>query len=322
MPDLPSGQVRDGLAAIPRLWGTTIETHIDQPEALKIRERLFADAVLVEIAAPPLMLTQDGSTGDSPHRFHMVLPDQGHGTYHWAHGTATQRPDEIVLLDITEPSQLVSTVDSRLIRLSFPEECIAPFLPSHDACAVLHLPAREGLMKVIAQHARALACEADRLDRIAQHGLLAHLCGLLGLAIEAETTSRPTRHHYRSFQRQRVLTYIETHLRDPHCTAKRAAHDLGMSVRWLHALLEGVADGFSDLVARRRLETSLALLEDTASDHLSIAEIAFQSGFNDLSTFYRRFGQHFGVTPGAARRRRPATGYPLTTRNTARYARS
>lgn len=194
MPDSPTEPAGDGLAAIPSLWGTTIETRVDRPEALKIRERLFADAVLVEIAAPPATVTQDGSTGDSPHRFHMVLPDQGHGTYHWARGTATQRPDEIVLLDITEPSRLVSTVDSRLIRLSFPEECIAPFLPSRDACAVLHLPAREGLMKVIAQHARALACEADRLDRVAQHALLAHLCGLLGLAIETETSSRPVRH--------------------------------------------------------------------------------------------------------------------------------
>ena len=318
MPDSPSGEGVDGLAAIPRLWGTTVDAQTDRPEALAIRQSFLADAMLVAIAAPPVTVTQGGSNGDSPHRFHLVLPDQGHGTYHWAHGTVTQRPEDIVLVDITEPSQLVSTVDSRLIRLSFPEEYIAPYLPSRYARAVLHLPAREGLMKVIAQHARALACEADRLDRVAQHALLAHLCGLLGLAIETETSSRPARQRHRSFQRQRVLTYIETHLRDPDCTAKRAAHDLGMSVRWLHALLEGMADGFADLVARRRLETSLALLEDTASDHLSIAEIAFLSGFNDLSTFYRRFGEHYGMTPGNARRRRTARGAPLEERNTAR----
>jgi AraC-like DNA-binding protein len=304
-PNTPSDHAKGGGPAHPSLWGKTIETRCNHPGAVRIRERSLADALLAEIEAPPVKVKQDGSAGSSAHRFHVVLLLEGSGTYQWERGTAKQRPGDIVLVDIAEPSEVVSPIESQLLRWSFPETVIAPFLPLRDACPVLHLPARTGLMNVIAQHTRQLACEADRLDHTAQHGLLTHLCGLLGLAMEAEATPTPARRcNYRSFQRQRVLSYIETHLRDPHCTAKRAAHDLGMSARWLHALLENMADSFSGIVARRRLERSLVLLQDPASDHLSITEIAFLSGFNDLSTFYRRFGEHYGTTPRAARRRK------------------
>ncbi|MDZ5699518.1 helix-turn-helix domain-containing protein [Chelativorans sp. M5D2P16] len=297
----------------PALWNGTIETRCDRPEALWIRERTLADAVVAEIESPPVTVTQDGSAGDNPHRFHVVLLLKGYGIYRWAGGTATQRPGDVMLVDIAEPSQVVSPVDCRLLRWSFPEALIAPFLPVRDVCPALLLPAGKGLMKVVAEHAWQLAREADQLDRSVQQGLLTHLCGLVGLAIETERKSRPARrHNYRAHQRQRVLAYIEAHLCDPHCTAKRAAHDLGMSTRWLYSLLEDMADGFADLVARRRLEKSLTLLQDPASDHLSIAEIAFLSGFNDLSTFYRRFGEHYGMTPGEARRRKslPAGDMP------------
>jgi AraC-like DNA-binding protein len=34
---------------------------------------------------------------------------------------------------------------------------------------------------------------------------------------------------------------------------------------------------------------------------MTVTEIAFASGFNDLSTFHRRFRWRYGLTPRAAR---------------------
>lgn len=180
-------------------------------------------------------------------------------------------------------------------------------LPSCQFKCPRYLCARDGLNALLTRHLRELAREADRLERSAQCGLLAHFSGLLGFAIEAQRAPRPTgRRNYRAYQRQRILTYIEANLADGRLTAGRAAKELGISPRWLHALLEDVEIGFSELVARRRLENSRRLLEEPASCHLSIAEIAFLSGFNDLSTFYRRFGERYNTTPGEMRRTRHA----------------
>jgi AraC-like DNA-binding protein len=36
-------------------------------------------------------------------------------------------------------------------------------------------------------------------------------------------------------------------------------------------------------------------------DELTISEIAYRAGFNDLSTFNREFRRHFGATPSDVR---------------------
>jgi AraC-like DNA-binding protein len=56
-------------------------------------------------------------------------------------------------------------------------------------------------------------------------------------------------------------------------------------------------------------------LDDPAHDHLSIAAIAFLSGFNDLSTFNRRFRTHYGMSPRDARRVRAPAGEGLSGRD-------
>ncbi len=295
---------RQGIGASPAPWDKTVELASDEPERFRISSRTFAGTMFADIAAPPVTVTHQGSAGGDPHRYHLVLLFEGRGLYDWSGGTCTQEPADVVLLDTAKPSRLVSPVNSRLVRWSFPEPLIAPFLPLRDNRPVLHLPARNGLIEVLTCYTKQLVNEAERLEPAVQQGLLAHLCGLLGLAIEAEATPHPRRrHNYRACQRQRVLAYIEANLSDCRLTARRAAKELGMSSRWLHKLLEDLESGFPDLVSRRRLEKSLCILQDPTSARLSIAEIAFLSGFNDLSTFYRRFGERYRMTPGEARRR-------------------
>lgn len=111
----------------------------------------------------------------------------------------------------------------------------------------------------------------------------------------------PSRGQRRACQRQRILSYAQTHLRDPGLSAQRAARELGMSRRWLHALLADWSIGFAGFVATRRLEQCRVLLADPGHSHLSITQIAFLAGFNDLSTFYRRFHNRYGTTPSALR---------------------
>jgi AraC family transcriptional activator of tynA and feaB len=287
----------DGGLVLP---GKIIEPLGQEPATLRIRSRSFAEIDLSEIAAPPLKVTQ--ASGDR-YRYHLILLLEGYGTYRSADDTFTQRPGDFVLLDTARPCQVVSPVGARLLRWSLPEDLLAPFLPVPDAA--LHLPAGAGLMAVLSNHTQELAREAHELDREAQRRLLTHLCGLLGLAIEAHAApQRERRCNYRAYQRQRILSYLEAHICDCGLTAKRAAKDLGISPRWLHALLEESGCRFRDLVTSRRLAKSRWHLEDPASDNLSIAEIAFLSGFNDLSTFYRRFGEHHQRTPGEVRRTR------------------
>lgn len=52
-------------------------------------------------------------------------------------------------------------------------------------------------------------------------------------------------------------------------------------------------------LANWRLQKARQLLKETT---LSIADVAFQSGYHSLPSFTRRFGKEFGISPGAFRR--------------------
>lgn len=65
-------------------------------------------------------------------------------------------------------------------------------------------------------------------------------------------------------------------------------------------------------MTQARLVRAHALLLDPAARHLGAAEIGYTAGFAEVSTFYRRFRQRYGMAPGELRvagqpRPRPST---------------
>jgi AraC-like DNA-binding protein len=103
----------------------------------------------------------------------------------------------------------------------------------------------------------------------------------------------------RATRLHRICDYVEANLADPSLSAQAAAHALGMSVRSLHLALAPAGETFGELVQRRRLaacHTQLRRPDNAAT----IADIAFASGFNSLSSFYRAFRRAYGACPRQA----------------------
>lgn len=65
---------------------------------------------------------------------------------------------------------------------------------------------------------------------------------------------------------------------------------------------------FFQFVNRFRLRAACAMLEDPASAHYTILEIAYQSGFNSKSAFNAVFKERIGTTPRRYRERARADG--------------
>ncbi len=105
----------------------------------------------------------------------------------------------------------------------------------------------------------------------------------------------------RTTRLQRIRSYVEAHWADPSLSAQAASRALGISVRSLHLTLAPTGETFGDLVQRRRLATCHTLLRrpDNAA---TVADIAFASGFNSLSSFYRAFRRAYGACPSDAAR--------------------
>jgi AraC-like DNA-binding protein len=62
-------------------------------------------------------------------------------------------------------------------------------------------------------------------------------------------------------------------------------------------LFEEAGSSFSSFVVSERVVKARRMLIDRRWAHLTIAQIAHESGFGDMSYFNRAFRRHFGATP-------------------------
>jgi AraC-like DNA-binding protein len=67
-------------------------------------------------------------------------------------------------------------------------------------------------------------------------------------------------------------------------------------------LFERDGTTLTEFVRDQRLSRSRRILLNRQAQHLSISEIAYSVGFNDLSHFNRLFRRRFGCSPGEMRR--------------------
>lgn len=90
-------------------------------------------------------------------------------------------------------------------------------------------------------------------------------------------------------------------LHHPDLTAETVARRQGVSARYVQKLFEKDNTTFGQYLNGLRLAQVHCRLSNPDTAHLSIAEIVFESGFNELSTFYRLFRQRYGATPSDIR---------------------
>jgi AraC-like DNA-binding protein len=99
-----------------------------------------------------------------------------------------------------------------------------------------------------------------------------------------------------------IRDYVRTHYADPGLSPASVAEKFRISVRYLHKLLEPSGRSFAaELLALRLAAVRMGLL-DMRKSSKTIAELAFGSGFADLSQFNRGFRKAYGMSPSELRR--------------------
>lgn len=96
---------------------------------------------------------------------------------------------------------------------------------------------------------------------------------------------------------RRIVGHLNSNLHDPDFTVEKLASEVGLSRVHLHRKLKELTNQSpSDFIRNTRLRQAARLLKEKK---LSVAEVAFATGFNNTSTFSTSFKKLFGVTPSA-----------------------
>jgi AraC-like DNA-binding protein len=114
-------------------------------------------------------------------------------------------------------------------------------------------------------------------------------------------------HGGQAARRAAMLQAIETSMADPALDAAKVATWLGITVRYVHHLLEPTGRSFSEHLLDKRLAQAVELLCDPTQSQRKIADIAFEVGFKDLSYFNRTFRRKYAGTPTELRQATGAT---------------
>lgn len=101
--------------------------------------------------------------------------------------------------------------------------------------------------------------------------------------------------HAKSFQK--ICDSIEEHLSDCDLSLPFIAEINRVSVRYIQKLFSEVNLSFAQYIRQSRLELCRRDMANTIHQDLTISEICYRWGFNDLSYFSRIFRNQYGVPP-------------------------
>jgi AraC-like DNA-binding protein len=144
----------------------------------------------------------------------------------------------------------------------------------------------------------------DEIDRgPLPRQLIADQIGALLVLATGFHEPAPSRH--RGHLVRRILRRIEADYSDTELTSDSVAQDLGISQRYLQALLASTGTRFVLELNAVRLDRASNLLRDPRAAGLSLGEVAYRCGFLDPGYFARLFRRRLGVAPSQWRAMRP-----------------
>jgi len=230
-------------------------------------------------------------------RFNLNYVQRGQLTVEQNRRTCTLKAGDSVLIDSREIYSVTSTAGTRHVSLHFPIEWLKRWLPDPEDCVAR--PIRRGM-----PWSAALAASLDDAHSYADapqglSGLCAEqLAGALALALGPVQSDNST-HCRKLFGR--IHKTLQDLSQDAELEAKDVAAALSISPRYLYKILAREKTTYCRELLRIRLERAVHMLKDRRFDSVSVAEIAWRSGFRDPSHFSKRFRQTFGCPPGAFR---------------------
>jgi AraC-like DNA-binding protein len=200
---------------------------------------------------------------------------------------------DAVLLVYREPARL-EFVDATYVSVRVPFAALSMLGGNVGAAAGRRIPGDSQALSLLRSYVGTMpeAFTDPALARLAA----THVYDLIAMAIGAPGEGGALAH--RPSVRAARLEAIKADLtRDATIGIAESAARHAISPRYIQMLFEEAGTTFSEFVLERRLDAARAMLVSPRYTAWSIATIALEAGFGDLSHFNRRFKQRYAMTP-------------------------
>ena len=192
-------------------------------------------------------------------------------------------------------------VHHRVVRL--PRASLAPLVHNIDD-AVLHpVPRGTGALNLLTNYVGALIDDPAIATPHVRQLVIAQLCDLVAVTLGAtrDAAAVAEGRGIRAARLRAIKSDIDAHLSDENLSPAAVARRQRISDSYIRKLFEGEGTSFSEFVLGRRLVRAHRMLTGQQWADRSIASIAFEAGFGDLSYFNRTFKRFYGTRPSDIR---------------------
>jgi AraC-like DNA-binding protein len=244
---------------------------------------------------------KDSSDGKDDFSFHMNL--RGLSIVTGRCGETTLRDGDAMPLSYSA-SRTISrpgVVDHRVIRL--PRASLGPLVRNINDAVLRPIPSGTGMLSLLKNYVDALFDDPVlMMPEMRQLGV-AQLCDLVAVTLGAtrDAAAAAEGRGIRAARLGAIKSDIEAHLADGNLSPGAVAGRQKVSDSYIRKLFEGEGTSFSQFVLARRLVRAHRMLTDRRWAERSIARIAFEVGFGDLSYFNRTFKRFYGTIPSEIR---------------------
>ena len=244
---------------------------------------------------------RDSGDGDDDFSFHMNL--SGVSLVAGERGETTLRDGDAMLLSYSV-SRVISRpdpVDHRVIRL--PRAALSSLVRNVDDAVLCRIPRGTGMLRLLESYVDAVFDDPALAAPQTRQLIVAQLCDLVAVTLGAtrDATAVAQGRGIRAARLRAIKGDIEAHLTNDDLSPGAVANRQHISDSYIRKLFESEGTSFSQFVLGRRLDRARRMLTDQRWADRSVASIAFDVGFGDLSYFNRAFKRHYGATPSEVR---------------------
>ncbi len=235
-------------------------------------------------------------TGAAASALNLQVQHRGRSTTRFSDRISTLEAGDFMLFDPACASVLEFSETTQVIVVRLPTAEAEGRVPGLRELAGVPVRGSVGAGAMLSRFIRTSWAQLESEDDL---GWAESLCEVIWPLVEmAYAGVRASQPHTtpREHRRREVLGYVDTNFLEATLTPRRIADQLGISTRYVQIIFAEMGTTPSAYIQSRRLDHAAQQLAHTRRD-AAVTDIAYDSGFNDLSTFCRVFRRKFGISP-------------------------
>lgn len=216
----------------------------------------------------------------------------------------TLQAGDAVLFPIPEAGfALSSPRSSRFLGLRLPHRLLRPFAPGLDRDPMQLIQGQTHSLRFLVDYFCQIASMESPRSAELDHAIDTHIVDLVALSVGAyrDAVAQAEDRGVRAARLQAIKADVSRRFSDGELSVATVAARHSVTPRYVHKLFETEGATFSSYVLACRLEFAHRMLTDRRIFSRSIAAIAFDARFSDLSHFNRAFRRRYDATPTEVR---------------------